>query len=87
MTQQKLLFRCPVCEKEVSIAVTEFDQVPVCEADRRIMQLIGGVGDEVNQGVNEVMTGLTRLAVAALQNTPGTGPLEKDQQSPPQERG
>ena len=79
MTPPVMMFRCPVCRQEVKIPLAEFEQVPICEADRRIMQLVGGVGGEVNQGVQEVMTGLTRLAVAALTNTPGTGPLEKDQ--------
>jgi hypothetical protein len=84
MTQQEIIFRCPVCGEEVNIPVTEFDQVPVCENDRRIMQVVGGTGEQVNLGVTEIMTGMTRLAAAALTQAPGTGPLDPDKSPPPE---
>jgi len=82
MTQQTMIFRCPKCNQEIKIDVAEFEQVPICEKDRRVMQLVSGVGGEVKQGVKEVMTGLTRLAVAALTNNPVIRPQEKDQPPP-----
>ena len=83
MTLPVLIFRCLVCGREVKIPVTEFDQVPICEVDQRIMQVVGGTGEQVNLGVTEIMTGMTRLAAAALTKTPGTGPLDKKQSSAP----
>lgn len=77
MSQPELIFRCPVCERDINIPMTEFEQVPICETDRRIMVLVGGAGDEVNQGVREVMSGLTRLVVAALTKAPSTGPSKE----------
>ena len=81
----ELIFRCPVCGKEVKIPVTELEQVPVCEADRRLMQVVGGTGEQVNLGVHEIMTGMTRLAAAALTQSAGAEPLGKAHNSPPEQ--
>ncbi len=72
---QHILFRCDICKEETTIKLEDLTQMPVCPTDQCVMTPVGNT-DEVQDAVNEVMNGLSRLAAVALRNT-DTGPLGK----------